>query len=157
MRIPVRPVIGLVLLALAGAVTARADDPASSLTITAVRAKPAAKDVEPGVGPGLEKLASKLQRLPFVRFDEDSTKTMEIRRDATESFEMPFSGSGRLVVSAHGGASGAVELVVEEYPPGGDKPCLRSETRVEPGRTHVTFCDGIPAKDGTLVFVSSVR
>ena len=128
------------------------------LTIQAVKASPAGEGRPSGVGPGLERVAAKLQRLPFGRFDADTTRSQEIASgDAETSLEMPFGAGGRFVVKAKPAGHGSVHVAITEFGPGADKPCLSSETRVEAGRTHVTFCDGVPAKDSTLVFLLSVQ
>ena len=128
------------------------------LTITSVKAAPASDAHPAGMGPGLERVATKLQRLPFARFDADTTKSQELASgDGETSVEMPFGAGGRFVVKAKPSDDGSVHVAITEFGPGADKPCLSSETRVESGRTHVTFCDGVPARDSTLIFLLSVQ
>lgn len=124
------------------------------ITVVAVKASPAAAGVEPGIGPGLETVAAKLQRLPFVRFESDATVTRELA--AGESLTVPFASSGRFVISARA-AEGGTELEIQEFAPGSESPCLTSRTKVDAGRTQVSFCDGVPEKASTFVFLSSVQ
>lgn len=154
----IRPVrIALALLAcsalLASAAGAQAPEKIR-VTVVAVKASPAGEGVSPGVGEGLDKVASKLQRLPFARFEAESTTSKELA--AGDKFVVPFGGSGRFVIAAVPAGDG-VELEVQEFAPGSDAPCLSSRSKVEPGRTQVSFCDGVPSKAQTLVFLSSVQ
>lgn len=125
------------------------------VTVVAVKASPAAPGVEPGIGPGLEKVASKLQRLHFSRHEHDSTTERDIAPG--EHVTIAFAGTGRLVVGAKLVEGGGVALDIEEFAPGAEKPCLTQRARIDSGRTHVTFCDGVPTKDTTLVFLSTVQ
>jgi len=125
------------------------------ITVVAVKASPAAPGVEPGIGPGLEKVASKLQRLPFSRYEQDSTTEREIAPG--DHVTIAFGGAGRLVVGAQLVEGGGIQLDIEEFAPGAEKPCLAQRARIDSGRTHVTFCDGVPSKDTTLVFLSTVQ
>lgn len=144
----------LVVASMSAGLVRAADGPALRLTVVAVRAVPAADGVVPGIGDGLADVAGKLKRLPFARYELVTMKSEDV--PAGERVTVAFGGSGRLVVSARPKDAG-YQLGIAEYAPGSSAPCLSSEAQIDAGKAQITFCDGVPERAATMVFITTVK
>lgn len=128
-----------------------AAQPMVKVFVLSVRAMPEGDG--DAMGPGLDRVASKLKRLPFARYEAAGAVEREIA--VGETLTVPFDDTGRWLLVPRSDASGAIALEVREFAPGAAKPCLEWQGAIEKARSNITFCDGVPSKSGTLVFVWS--
>ena len=151
------PFAALLLLGSAAGVSAQAAPPAAAprvhVTVTAVKALAAAEGVAT-VAPGLDKLAAKLKRLPFGRYEDAGTTNRTVGLGETVS--VPF-GEGRWTVVARAASADVVKLEIREFGPGAGEACLSTTANVEPGMANITFCDGVPGDGTTFIFIATAE
>jgi hypothetical protein len=160
--------VALLVAAMTGVAAAQAAaEPAGGapgqvrVVVTRVRATAAA---EPGakadIDPALAKLNIGKLRLGYGKYVADGVVEQVLQwgepsQQAVDKSKPGPSGGLYKIVPMRLLAPDRVVLHVEETAPGEDKTCLRADSDVQAGQTHLWFCDS-PLPEGTVLFFARV-